>query len=130
MKREGIRAWFHQARINFRTVNPYEVGIALAVFILGVGLILMVPDPISINAVFPDVIRAFWGALVALGGFLKLWGLATNSIPLRKAGLILITGICWTFVLAIVSSGLATSFFTGGIFVSIAVSSMVMYRRL
>ena len=132
-RRSRVRDWLHVAYENIRLINPYELAIAISFMFIGLAILFVPPltYPSSITTLFgANILRAVWGLCVAASGLLKTLGLLTGNRNWRRAGLILISGVSWVFVIAIIYTGNIAFVFTGCIFVAISLASMAMYRRL
>jgi hypothetical protein len=133
LTRHRIQEAMFIARENIRLVNPFELAVAVSFLFIGLAILFIPPlaYPTSITALFSaHILRVLWGVCVTLSGFLKTAGLLTGNRNWRRAGLILISGVSWVFVMAIIAAGNVAFIFTGGIFVAISLASIAMYRRL
>ncbi len=122
--------WLKLIYINFALVNPFEVAFAIMFFVSGLGLLFFAPDPASIVAVFPPLMRFVWSLIVAVGGLFELSGLAINNIPLRRSGLVLMGGATTVYLIALIALYSPPLFFSICLVTGIIWACLTMYRRL
>jgi len=115
---------------NFKLVNPFEVAFALMFFISGLGLLIAAPDPASVVAVFPAFLRICWAIVLLIGGTFELYGVVSNRIEFRRAGLLEMATACFVYVIALVVYSNATVFFSVCLISGLIWACLEMFRRL
>ncbi|MFG2003173.1 hypothetical protein ACGFNU_28835 [Spirillospora sp. NPDC048911] len=111
--------------------------IAVAAIVLG-GLGMLIGDGVSQGmtnslAGHANVIAHLWGAMFAVGGLLKLYGLYARRLVIELPGLYLITGgyafYCLTVITGLRTHGLAAGVISGALTIGCVLKAHATMNR-
>lgn len=114
-----------RAAVARMVLQSAEAFVALLCLLASVGYVAGRPQPTSIDALLPEVIRFAWGMYLLLGGLGVLIGLVGGWRRVEKAGLWLLAGPGVAYAAIAYAYGRTPALFAAGVTFAFAVSFAV-----